>query len=120
MGLLDKVDAGRAGAGGASDSGDIRAVIADFCRENPLFHCIVFKHDGGEGRLSRKISDMTGCHGVACRDLSGRNCMVLLPGELDMELFSHRISNSTGASVLFQFSADAPVTAFDALHSYLP
>ncbi|MCL2599677.1 MAG: hypothetical protein FWD88_00640 [Treponema sp.] len=123
MGLLDKVDArdGRGSSGGTTSTEDIRALITDFCRNGgSLFHCIVFKHGGEREGLQRVIDDMTACHGAVSCDLSGKNCMVLLPGRLDMELFSHRISKSTGSTVAFQFSTDSPSIAFDTLRSYLP
>ena len=119
MGLLDKVDA-IGDRDGHAISDDMRGVILDFCHDNPSFHCIVLRHGGGPRDLSAKVTEMTDCHGAVCGDLSDRNCIVLLPGGLDMELFSHRISKSTGSTVAFQFSADSPSAAFETLQSYLP
>jgi hypothetical protein len=56
---------------------------------------------------------------AACVDLPGGNCLVLLPGELDMELFSHRLSNSTGLAVLSQVNAVSPSLASEMLTPYL-
>jgi len=123
MGLLDKADAMDCldSPGGNSEPKDIRSTVTDFCRENNLFHCIVLKHGGGrKGSFSKEIAAMTACHGALCCDLSDKNSMVLLPGRLDMELFSHRISKSTSSTVVFQFSTDSPSIAFDTLRSYLP
>jgi len=114
MGLLDKVDAKDAVAK------DARAVITDFCQRNPLFHCIVLKHGGDRDAFLKLVAEMTEGYGAACGGLSGKNGMVLLPGRLDMELFSHRVSKSTGSSVVLQFSTDSPAVAFDTLRSYLP
>jgi len=122
MGLLDKVDAMDCldSPGGTSEPKNIRATITDFCRENNLFHCIVLKHGEGRKGFSKEIAAMTVSHGSVCGDLSDKNCIVLLPGRLDMELFSHRISKSTGSTIVLQFSTDSPSVAFDTLRSYLP
>jgi len=118
MGLLEKLD-GRGGPDGKSASEHVRSLVAEFHRENPLFHCVVLKHNGGPRVFSGAVADMTVCHGAVCADLSDKNCAVLLPGGLDMELFSHRISKSTGSAVVLQFSTDSPATAFNTLRPYL-
>jgi len=119
MGLLDKVDA-KGGPGETSASETMRSVITDFYQENPLFHCVVLRYNGEQKGLSDKIAEIAACHGAVCGDLSDRTYLLLLPGDLDMELFSHRISRSTGSTVAFQFTADSPSIAFDTLYSYLP
>jgi len=120
MGLLDKADAKGGGPDEAPVPENIRDVIADFCQEYPLFHCVVLTRTSGRKGLSEEITELAAGHGVVCGELSGRNCIVLLPGELDMELFSHRISQSTGSIVVFQFTADSPSLALETLHSHLP
>ena len=120
MGLLDKADAKGGGPEEAPVSDNIRAVIVDFCLEYPLFHCVVLAHTSGRKGLLEELSGLTAGHGAVCGELSGRNFLVLLPGELDMELFSHRISKSTGSIVVFQFTSDSPSVAIDTLRSHLP
>jgi len=121
MGLLGKIEAIIA-------SGELpeaalpyraRKAIADFSPENPFFHCVILRHGGGQEGLSGEISDLAANHGIVCRDLSDSECILLLPGELDMELFSHRISRSTETVPVFQFSTDSPSSAFATLRSYL-
>ncbi|MCL2190513.1 MAG: hypothetical protein FWB79_00805 [Treponema sp.] len=118
MGLLDKVGAARVDRDTPGDPESVMAAITGFYHEAPLFHCVVLRHGGGKG-FSGKIEDMAACHGAVCENLSDGNCLVLLPGDLDMELFSHRISKSTGSTVAFQFTSDSPSAAFDALYSRL-
>jgi len=120
MGLLDKADAKGGGPDETTVPEDIRAVVADFCLEYSLFHCVVLMRASGRKGLSEEISALTASHGAVCCELSGRNCLVLLPGELDMELFSHRVSKSTDSIVVFQFTADSPAVALETLHSHLP
>jgi hypothetical protein len=117
MGLLSKAITTKPGV--IPVSGAIKAVIANFHHRNPLFHCIVlqFKDDQQQGLAD--IAAMTASHGVDCCGLSRGNGLVLLPGNLDMELFSHQLSQSTGSTVLFQFSANATPLAFDTLSPYL-
>jgi len=62
---------------------------------------------------------MISCHGADVADLPGGNILVLLPGALDRELFTHRISHSTGLPVLSQLSADSPALALETLSPYL-
>jgi len=122
MGLLDKVGAmdDRDNPGDPPPvSGDLRALIADFHQDYTTFHCVVLRHGGQDG-FSDGVAQMMTSHGAVCGDLSDRNCLVLLPGGLDMELFSHRISGSTGSTVAFQFTADSPAAAFETLYSHLP
>ena len=123
MGLLDRIGAeGGSGIQGKAPASpeEIRAFVAEFCREVPFFHCVVLNHDGKRKGIAAEISDMAACHGAQCVDLSDKNCVVLLPAALDMELFSHRISGSSGSTVAFQFTSDSPSTALDTLLPYLP
>jgi len=120
MGLLSRAEAWLESRCGVSAPGGIRGVIAGFCRENPSFHCVVLDPGAGREGLLGEISSLTASFGAACGGLSGKNCLVLLPGGLDMELFSHRISGSTGSTVAFQFTATSLSAAFDALRAYLP
>jgi len=129
MGLLDRVGAGApggSGSGGEAQAGEasfaegIGAAIDGFWEEHPFFHCIVLAREGRQAGLSKEVAVMAGCHGAECRDLSGKSCVVLLPGALDMELFSHRIAGSTGSAVAFQFSADSAAKALEALRPFLP
>jgi hypothetical protein len=109
MGLLSKAIS----RNNAAASKNIQAVVADFYDKNMAFHCIVL-----QGK-SQDIVDMVADHGAACADLSGGNCLVLLPGGLDMELFSHRLFNSTGLAVQCQFNANMPSVALEKLNPYL-
>ncbi|MDR1858945.1 MAG: hypothetical protein LBQ69_05695 [Treponema sp.] len=65
------------------------------------------------------IARMAASHGVACLSLHDGNGLILLPGRIDKELFSHQLARSTGSTVLFQFSADSPSLAFETLSPYL-
>ena len=98
---------------------NIEKLINDFNRENPSFHCAVFLINGSREKTIDDINKMSSCHGAACSFLPGRNCLVLLPGLLDLELFLHRLSNSTGSSVLFHFSANSYSFAINKLKPYL-
>jgi hypothetical protein len=116
MGLLDKAVAinnanfaGKNTAATGAVSGGLKALVVNFYRKNPLFHGIIFKG------ASSDINDMLADHGAVYSDLPGRNCLALLPGGLDRELFAHCLSHSTGLAVLSQFSANSVSPAFEAL-----
>ena len=98
---------------------NIEELINDFNGKNPSFHCILLLIDGDKEKTINDINRMSSCHGAVCGFLNGRNCLVLLPGHLDLELFSHRLSNSTGSTVLFQFSANSCSFAINTLKPYL-
>ena len=113
MGLLEKA------ISVLGNAVNIHMTVTDFHRANALFHCIVLQ--GGEGKaFSRNIADRLEGHGAVCPELPGGRCLVLLPGGLDMDLFAHRLSHSTGSSVLFTTSAYDSDTAIEALTPYLP
>jgi hypothetical protein len=111
MGLLGKAAAIHNAnfAGVNAVSGELRVFIANFHRKNPLFHGIVFNG------ASPDINSMLAGHGAAYSDLPGGYCLVLLSGGLDRELFAHRLSHSTGLTVLSQFSANSVSPALEAL-----
>jgi len=104
----DHADTGNAVAGNA-DTGGLKALIVDFHRKNSLFHGIIFSG------VSPDINAMLNGHGAVCSNIPGGNCLTLLPGELDRELFAHLLSRSSGLAILSQFSADVVSPAFDAL-----
>jgi len=126
MGLLGKANA-KNGAHEDAVSVDIRAFSIDiqalidrFHLINPLFHCVLMKPEsGGEPSVRKRdfleIAGMTGAHGIECAWLPNGNCLILLPAALDMDLFSHRLSKSSGSTVITQFSADSPSFAFEQL-----
>ena len=91
----------------------VQTIIADFHRKNPLFHCIALRAN------SKDIAALMAGHGTVCIALPGGKCLLLLPGGLDAELFAHRLSQSTGATILFQTSAHEPSLAFNKLRPYL-
>jgi hypothetical protein len=109
MGLL-----GKANAKSDTDIG-IQAFINSFHEKNPLFHCLLMKPQSGEKRGLLEIAAMSGSHGIAYTCLPSGDCLLLLPGGLDLDLFSHRISKSSGSTVIMQFSADSPSLAFEKL-----
>jgi hypothetical protein len=137
MGLLGKAIArnnARTGSivskGGAASQGDVTSesvvsaathailsFINDFHYKNPQFHSIVFQ--GSKTSTSEDIYDMVACHGATAADLPGGNILVLLPGALDRELFAHRLSHSTGSTVLIQFRVNSPSLALETLGPYL-
>jgi len=90
---------------------DVQALIDRFHLKNSLFHCVLLHSESGEKRGFLEIADMAGEYGIECACLTNGNCLILLPGSLDMELFSHRFSKSTGSTVISQFSADSPSLA---------
>jgi len=94
---------------------DIQALIDRFHMKNPLFHCILMRPGTGEKRDFLEIAGMAGFHGIECAYLSNGNCLILLPGSLDIDLFSHRFSKSSGSTVITQFSADSSSFAFEQL-----
>ena len=124
MGLLGKANAKSDNAPDEDTSVDIRAFSIDiqalidrFHLKNPLFHCVLLKTEsGGEPSVRRRdflgIADMAGAYGIECAYMTNGNCLVLMPGSLDIELFSHRFSKSSGSTVITQFSADSPSIAF--------
>jgi alpha-D-ribose 1-methylphosphonate 5-triphosphate synthase subunit PhnH len=65
------------------------------------------------------IVRLAASHGAVCLDLADKNGLILLPGRLDMELFSHQLARSTGSTVIFQFSANSSSLAFETLNPYL-
>jgi len=118
MGLLGKAiainNANLAGTdtvGIDTASGELNVLVTDFHRKNPLFHGIVFNG------ASPDIDSMLTGHGAVCSDLPGGNCLALLPGGLDRELFAHRLSHSSGLAVLSQFSANSVSPALEALRT---
>ena len=119
MGLLDKIatEEPQNFKNTYIGPGDIQTAIADFHQKNSLFHCIVMHFADNKGLSD--IAEMTAFHGVACYSLKDSNGLVMLPGGLDMELFSNRLSKSTGSTVLFQFSANSSSLAFETLSPYL-
>jgi hypothetical protein len=115
MGLLDKAIAWNEGSAGADVvSGDLQSVIADFNRKNPLFHCILL-----QGAAVPETADMVASYGAVCVGIADTQCLVLLPGGLDMELFAHRLSGSTGSTVLLQTSVPSASIALDMLGSHI-
>jgi len=94
---------------------DIHALIDRFHLKNPLFYCVLLRSESGGKRDFLEIADMAGFHGIECALLPNGNCLILLPANLDIELFSHRLSKSSGLTVITQFSADSPSFAFEQL-----
>jgi hypothetical protein len=94
---------------------DIQALIDRFYLKNPLFYCVLLRPESGEKRDFLEIADMAGFHGIECAWLPNGNYLILLPAALDIDLFSHRISKSSGSTVITQFSADSPSFAFEQL-----
>jgi len=111
MGLLDKAIAinNAHHTGTNAVSGGIKDLVIDYHRKNPLFHGIIFSG------ISPDISAMLDGHGAVCCNVSGENCLALLPGGLDRELFAHLLSRSVSLAVLSQFSANSVSPAFEAL-----
>ena len=119
MGLLGKAIAWNNTGLAKSGSQDIQAAIGDFYQKNSLFHCLVLQFPDDSQQGLSDIAVMTASFGAVCHNLHDRIGLVLLPGVLDMELFSHRLSRSTSSTVLFQFSASSPSLAIKTLTPYL-
>jgi hypothetical protein len=94
---------------------DIQALIDRFHLKNYLFHCLLLRPENGDKRGFLEIADMAGSYGIECACLPDGDCLVLLPGSMDIDLFSHRLSKSSGSTVILQFSADSPSFAFEKL-----
>jgi len=94
---------------------DIQDIIRTFHQNNPLFHCLLLKPDSNDKSDFLEIAAMSAPHGVECVFLPNGNCLVLLPGSLDIDLFAHRFSKSTGSTVLSRFSADSVSVAVEKL-----
>ena len=94
---------------------DIQALIDRFHLKNPLFYCLLLKPESGEKRDFLEIAGMADLYGIECAYLPNGNCLILLPGSLDIDLFSHRLSKSSGSTLITQFSADSPSFAFEQL-----
>jgi hypothetical protein len=115
MGLLNKaiaINNAHTGSVILGASGSVQSFIADFHRKNPQFHIIVLQ---GRGDIKSRIA----CHGAAVSDLPGGNSLVLLPGALDRELFAHRLSQSTGFTILSQLGTVSLPLAFETLSPWL-
>ena len=117
MGLLGRA-ASRNSVLNAS-SQDVLDAISSFHQKHSSFHCVVMQFDKNKEEALCDIAEMTSFHGAVCLDMHGKYGLVMLPGGLDMELFSHQLSNSTGSTVIFQFTADSPSLANETLSSYL-
>jgi hypothetical protein len=128
MGLLGKANAKSGNAPGEDTASvdirafsiDIQALIDRFHFKNALFHCLLFRPGSGGDPSARKrdfleIAGMAGSLGIECACLPNGNYLILLPGTLDIELYSHRFSKSSGSTVITQFSADSPSFAFEQL-----
>jgi len=94
---------------------DIQALIDRFHLKNPQFYCLLLKPESGGKREFLEIADMTGLYGIECAYLPNGNCLILLPAALDIDLFSHRLSKSSGSTIITQFSANSPSFAFEQL-----
>jgi hypothetical protein len=123
MGLLGKADAKSDNVPDEEEvsvdirafSIDIQALIDRFYLKNPLFSCVLLRPESGEKRDFLEIADMAAFHGIECAWLPNGNFLILLPAALDMELFAHRLSKSSGSTVISQFSADSPSFVFEQL-----
>jgi len=91
---------------------DVQALIDRFHMKNSLFHCVLLHSESGEKRGFLEIADMAGEYGIECACLPNGNCLILMPGGFDIDLFSHRFSKSSGSTVISQFSADSPSLAY--------
>jgi hypothetical protein len=92
---------------------DIQALIDRFYLKNHLFHCLLLRSESGDKRGFLEIAGMADSFGIECSCLPDGDCLVLLPGSLDLGLFSHRLSKSSGSTVILQFSADSASFAFE-------
>jgi hypothetical protein len=117
MGLLGKAIAWNEVNADSADvvPGDIQSIIADFHRKNASFHCILLQRAS-----AAEVSPMIASYGAVCTEVSGTQCLVLLPGGLDRELFAHRLSGSTDSTLLLQASAHSPSGALELLSPHLP
>jgi hypothetical protein len=119
MGLLGKAnaksDADTVSVDIRAFSIDIQALIDRFHLKNPLFNCLLIKPESGERRDFLEIAGMAGGYGIECAFLPNGNFLILMPASLDPELFSHRLSKSSGSTIVTQFSADSPSFAFKQL-----
>jgi hypothetical protein len=107
-------------ASAAPGVSEISAIIDGYQKQKMPFHCIILHANAAcETSLAEAITGMIAHHGSVCGQLPGGNCLVLIPDSLDMELFSHRLSKSAGATVIFQFSAASSAVALEAIKPYL-
>jgi hypothetical protein len=110
-------------------SGKIKAALEKFRNTYPLFHCIVLNFNGNptgnpadiQLNFQEKFSGINemiaGC-GAECIYLP-EGCLVLLPGGLDMDLFSRRLSKSSGSTLLAKCSVDSALPDFEALEPFI-
>ena len=109
--------------GRSAASGEIKAAVEQFQSVYPLFHCVVFNLGGNNPQGFQKkinsIADMAASHGSVCIGIRGGNCLTLLPGGLDRDLFSHRLSKSSGSTVVFQCSMNSAPPALEALEPFI-
>ena len=114
MGLLDKIERGPEGS-----LADIDGVLESFSRRESPFHCAVFRRDENPESLRDEISCLAASQDALCLGISLGVCAVLLPGALDIALFSHRISRSSNSIEAFSLTTDSAQRAMDALRPYL-
>ena len=119
MGLLSKAATENPQVRIIADYEDIWNAVYNFYNINSLYHCIVMEFAGNQQQALADIAEMTAFHGALCYSFPDNKGLVLLPGGLDMELFSNRLSKSTGSTVLFQFSANSSAVALETLIPYL-
>ena len=91
---------------------DVQALIDRFHLKNSLFHCVLMRPESGNRNDFLEIAGMADSYGIECACLPNGNCLILMPGTLDIDLFSHRFSESSGSKVISQFSADSPSLAY--------
>ena len=114
MGLLERAIASADAVPRSSASlKKAQTVINNFHKKNPVFHIILF-----QGNV-REMAAMTADHGALCTDFPGKKCLVLLPGNLDRELYAHRLSKSTGSDIMYQSDAKTPSFAVEKLAPFL-
>jgi hypothetical protein len=100
----------------------IQTFIDSFWQHNPSFHCLVLAVPPGSGAAGSDIAEAAAgmlAHFGASRALSGPNCLALIPGDMDRELFSHRFLQSINAQTIFHCGAASSAEAVQALSPYL-
>ena len=114
MGLLERAIAStNAVPANSAVPKKVTVVINNYHKKNPVFHLIILQGN------TEGIADMTAGYGAVCTGLPGKKCLLLLPGNLDRELFAHRLSKSTGSIIVYQSDANSPSHAIGMLAPYL-
>jgi hypothetical protein len=95
--------------------------ISKYCEGNPVFQGIVFEMPdtyNNSTDFAEALGLVLATLGAAL-PLPSHFCLVLIPGDFDRELLTHRLAKSLKIKSVFQFKSNSPDKAIKLLHAYL-